>query len=69
MADLSVAGKEPSDLMTLEEVAERTKTSINTVRYWRHTGQGPKFARIGRRVMARRADVEAWIDAQFEEAS
>lgn len=60
---------DPSDLMTLEEVAQRTNTPANTVRYWRHLGQGPKFARIGRRLMARRSDVEAWIDAQFEEAS
>jgi excisionase family DNA binding protein len=59
---------EQSDLITLDEVAKITNTQINTVRYWRATGQGPRFARIGRRVMARRSEVEAWIEAQFEGA-
>lgn len=57
---------EQSDLITLGQVAEITNTPLNTVRYWRATGQGPRFARIGRRVMARRSEVEAWIEAQFD---
>ncbi|GAA4297645.1 helix-turn-helix transcriptional regulator [Mycobacterium paraffinicum] len=57
---------EQSDLITLEQVAEITNAPLNTVRYWRAMGQGPRFARIGRRVMARRSEVEAWIDAQFD---
>jgi len=56
---------ESLDLLTLEEVAQLTRTPLNTVRYWRAQGRGPKFARIGRRVLARRSDVEAWIEAQF----
>jgi DNA-binding transcriptional MerR regulator len=55
-----------SEMLSIEQLAEKLKTSVNTVRYWRTIGYGPKSARIGRRVMYRRADVEAWIDAQFE---
>lgn len=58
-----------SDLITLEELAELINTPLNTVRYWRANGYGPKCVRIGRRVMARRSDVEAWIEKQFEDAS
>lgn len=60
---------EPSVLVTLDEFAQMARIPLNTARYWRANGHGPKFVRIGRRVMARRSDVEAWINAQFEEAS
>ena len=36
-----------------------------TLRYWRKTGGGPKSARIGRRVMYRVEDIDAWVAAQF----
>ena len=55
-----------STLVTIDEVAEMLNTPLSTVRYWRQIGYGPKFARIGRRVMARRSVVEKWIDEQFE---
>lgn len=57
-----------SDLLTLEQFAEVVNTPINTVRFWRQTGYGPTSARIGRRVLYRRTDVNAWIDAQFATA-
>lgn len=56
-----------SDLMTLEEVAEAARVSISTVRHWRlNKSTTIPFGRVGRRVMARRADVEAWIDSQLQ---
>lgn len=58
-----------SDLITLNEVAVLTNTPLNTVRHWRATNQGPRFARIGRRVMAKRSEVLIWIEQQFTEAS
>lgn len=57
----------PSMLVTLEEIAAMAHVSIHTVRHWRRTGQGPKFARIGKRVLARRTETEAWIDSHFRE--
>ncbi|WPH57694.1 hypothetical protein [Mycobacterium phage WXIN] len=60
---------ESSALVTIDEVAQMTNTPINTVRYWKQINYGPRFAKIGRRVMARRSDVEAWIEAQFEESA
>jgi exodeoxyribonuclease V alpha subunit len=35
-----------------------------TVRHWRHLGTGPRSFRLGRRVLYRRDDLRAWIDAQ-----
>lgn len=54
-----------SDLLTIGEVAERLRTSENTLRYWRHIGTGPHSARLGRRLMYREQDVLEWVDAQF----
>jgi excisionase family DNA binding protein len=54
-----------SELLTVDQLAESLNTSISTVRYWRTIGYGPRSARIGRRVLYRRADVDAWLDEQF----
>lgn len=52
-------------LLTIKDVAARYPIPEATLRYWRHKGDGPPSARIGRRVVYREADVEAWIEAQF----
>jgi predicted DNA-binding transcriptional regulator AlpA len=57
-----------SELLTLEQFAEKVNTPVNTVRFWRQTGYGPKSARIGKRVFYRSTEVDAWINAQFESA-
>lgn len=56
-----------SDLLTIEEVADRIRRTPATVRWWVSTGTeiGPLFGKIGRRRMARAADVDAWIADQF----
>lgn len=56
------------DLMTLAETAERLRTPAATLRYWRHTGTGPKSFRIGGRVVYKAVDVEAYLDAQYAAA-
>ncbi len=54
-------------LLTIKDLAERGLAPEATLRFWRHTGQyGPPSAKIGRRVMYRESDVEAWIKAQFD---
>jgi len=47
--------------MTTAEVAETTRAPVETVRYWRHIGRGPKSFKVGRRVLYAVEDVEAWI--------
>ncbi len=54
-------------LLQLQEVAERTTFSENTLRYWRQKGQGPRAVKIGRRLVYRESDVDAWIAEQFAE--
>lgn len=52
-------------LLTIEQFAELVNIPLNTARFWRQAGTGPRSARIGRRVFYRRADVAAWLDEQF----
>ncbi len=58
----------PSRLMWIEEVSETLRVPVQTLRYWRQHGRGPKSARIGSRVVYRESDVQAWLDEQFEAA-
>jgi len=54
---------EASELLTTEEVAELFRTVPGTVRYWRYLGKGPRSFKVGRRVLYRRTDVQAWAEA------
>jgi predicted DNA-binding transcriptional regulator AlpA len=55
-------GHQHGELLTIAEVAEMTRLSVGTLRYWRHVGtEGPASFKLGRRVMYRRADVEKWL--------
>jgi excisionase family DNA binding protein len=58
----------PTELLTLEQAAERLNVPLATLRFWRHKGGGPPSALIGRRVMYRGADLEAWLDRKFADA-
>ncbi|MEZ0490785.1 helix-turn-helix transcriptional regulator [Kineococcus sp. TBRC 1896] len=51
-------------LLTTADVARIARTGESTVRYWRHLGTGPRGFKVGRRVLYRPADVEAWLQAQ-----
>jgi excisionase family DNA binding protein len=55
--------------LTTEEVAARFRTSPETVRFWRHTGKGPRSWKVGKRVLYSLADVEAWERKAREGAS
>ena len=57
------AGREPA-LLIIAEAAELLRAPVATLRYWRHLGTGPRSFRLGRRVLYRRDDLHAWIDAQ-----
>jgi excisionase family DNA binding protein len=51
----------PTVLLTLDEAAAFLRTSVATLRYWRHLGIGPAGFRLGRRVLYRRDDLEQWV--------
>lgn len=65
----SMATQSQSEFLTVAEVAEMTRLSVGTLRYWRTVGiGGPVSFKLGRRVVYRRADVERWLAAQVDGA-
>ena len=58
-----------SEILYTEEVAALARKPVATLRWLRATGKGPKSGKLGRRVIYRRADVEAWIASAFEDGA
>ena len=51
-----------NDLMTTTEAAEYVGLSPRTLERYRVTGEGPKFLKVGRRVLYRRSDLDGWLE-------
>lgn len=54
-----------SELLTIEDVAERLGRPVATLRFWRHQGTGPRSFRLGGKIAYKAADVEAWIEDAY----
>jgi predicted DNA-binding transcriptional regulator AlpA len=52
-----------SKLYSVEETAAKTGVSVSTLNKWRVAGSGPKFIKLGRRVLYRDEDIQAFITA------
>jgi predicted DNA-binding transcriptional regulator AlpA len=52
------------DLLFAEEMERDYRLPASTWRYFYSVGKGPKATKLGRRLLWKRADVEAWISAQ-----
>jgi excisionase family DNA binding protein len=59
-------GGEVIDLLTIEEVAERLRVSVLTVRWLRQEGRFAPAIKVGRRLVWDARDVAAWLESQRE---
>lgn len=50
-------------MLSPPELADYFRVPLASVYRWRVTGTGPRGIRIGKHVRYRRADVEAWLEA------
>jgi hypothetical protein len=55
------------ELLTIDDLSNAIRTPVKTLRHWRENGYGPKSAKIGRRVLYRRSDVELWLARAFND--
>ena len=56
--------------LTTEEVADLLRAPVESVRYWRHIGKGPRSFKVGRRVLYAAEDVDAFVrEARKAEAN
>jgi hypothetical protein len=53
-----------SPLRTLAEASAYLRTPVQTLRYWRQVGKGPRSMKIGASVMYRQSDLDAYIERQ-----
>jgi excisionase family DNA binding protein len=54
------------ELLTITEAAELLRAPVATLRFWRHRNIGPRSFRLGRRVLYRRDDLQAWISTRHD---
>lgn len=65
---VSIPDGADEDLLTLPEVAAILRVPVNTLRWWRQRGTGPKFFKIGRHLVTTIGDLRGWIEEQKGEA-
>lgn len=63
---MSTDADDLAELLTIEEVAERLRVSVLTVRWLRQEGRFAPAIKVGRRLMWDTRDVAAWLKAQRE---
>ena len=54
----------PDELLPPDSVAALVSISIVTLTRWRRLGTGPRFVKVGRRIVYRRGAVEAWLGSR-----
>lgn len=54
-----------SPWLTRDEVAERLRVPKASLAMWASKGSGPRYAKFGRHVRYRMADVEQWEEQQI----
>jgi excisionase family DNA binding protein len=59
-------GDDMIELLTIEEVADRLRVSVLTVRWLRQEGRFAPAIKVGRRLMWDARDVDAWLKAHRE---
>lgn len=61
---LSAAPIQPGDLLTEAEAAEALSVAIRTLRNWRALRKGPRWRRIGARMVRyHRTDLQSFIES------
>lgn len=52
--------------LTTPEVAEHLHVGVRTVHDWRQAGLGPPAYKVGRQLLWRLGDVDAWVQRQAD---
>ncbi len=53
-------------LLTTAQLAAYLQVPVATIHQWRYRGEGPRGAKVGKHLRWRRADVDAWLEAQSQ---
>lgn len=58
--------EDSNELLTLPEVARKARVKVSTLRAWRLSRRNLPFVRMGGKVLVRRKDLEAFIEASLD---
>lgn len=64
ISTVSIPDGTDEDFLTLTEVADILRVPVNTLRWWRQRGEGPRFFKIGRHLITTIGDLRSWIELQ-----
>lgn len=54
-------------MLSTKEAADYLGLNENTLRYWRHVGDGPKSFRLGKKLVHYlQDDLDQWLNDQYE---
>lgn len=63
----NVAQQNPDEILSEREAAAYLRVAISTMQAWRLLKRGPKYARLVRRIVYKRADLEKFLQARMVE--
>jgi hypothetical protein len=69
ISTVSIPAGTDEDFLTLAEVAAILRVPVNTLRWWRQRGEGPRFFKIGRHLVTTIGDLRVWIETQKRSGS
>lgn len=61
--------RDAEEILTFTEAAEILRTSENTLRWWRQRRTGPRFFKIGRRLVTTVGDLRTFMREQRQAAT
>jgi hypothetical protein len=64
ISTVSIPDGRDDDFLTLTEVSAILRVPVNTLRWWRYRGDGPRFFKIGRHLVTTIGDLTSWIEDQ-----
>ena len=68
MSRKCVVVNQPPDYLTIDEAAEHYRTTADTMRYWRHLGQGPVAVKPGTKLLYPASEIRRYDEELLSEA-
>ncbi len=61
---LQPAASAVPDLLAIDDLASLLRVSRSLLAKWRMVGRGPRFTKVGRRILYEGAEVSRWLEGQ-----
>lgn len=65
----TTASPSDTELLNTPQTAKYLGVSTHALVKWRITGYGPKFCKLGRRILYRRREIDDWISGKIRRST